>query len=119
MTATVATTDLINLLRDARARTLELITDLSDEQLAPPKLATVNPLLWEIGHVAYFYEFFILRQLYGRESIIANADKIYDSINIPHEVRWDLPVLSREMTYQYMSRCSRCAGGSLGRRRSQ
>ena len=103
MTATVATTDLINLLRDARARTLELITDLSDEQLAPPKLATVNPLLWEIGHVAYFYEFFILRQLYGRESIIANADKIYDSINIPHEVRWDLPVLSREMTYQYMS----------------
>ena len=103
MTATVATTELITLLRDARARTLELITDLSDEQMVPPKLATVNPLLWEIGHVAYFYEYFILRQLYGRESIIADADKIYDSINISHEVRWDLPVLSREKTYQYMS----------------
>lgn len=103
MTATVATTDLINLLRDARARTDELTTDLSDEQMVPSKLATVNPLLWEIGHVAYFYEFFILRQLYGREPIIADADNIYDSINIPHEVRWDLPVLSREKTYQYMS----------------
>lgn len=102
MTASVATTDLIELLHDARSRTLELVTDLSDEQLIPPKLETVNPLLWEIGHVAYFYEYFILRKLYGYEPIIGNADEIYDSINIPHDVRWDLPVLSREETHQYL-----------------
>ncbi|MEQ8193001.1 MAG: selenoneine synthase SenA [Rhodospirillales bacterium] len=103
MTATVSTSRLADLLRDARARTLELVSDLDDGQLMGPKLETVNPLLWEIGHVAYFYEYFILRQLYGRAPILANADELYDSIAIPHAVRWDLPLLSRTETHRYMN----------------
>ena len=46
---------------DARRRTLELIDDLDDEQLLGPRLAIVNPLLWEIGHVAWFQEKWVLR----------------------------------------------------------
>ena len=42
--------------RDARARTLRLIEDLDDEQLIGPQLPIVNPLLWEIGHAAWFQE---------------------------------------------------------------
>ena len=45
-----------------------------------PKLPGVNPLRWEIGHIAYFYEFFILRRLYGHDSILGvKADELYDS----------------------------------------
>jgi iron(II)-dependent oxidoreductase len=44
--------DLIDWVHDARERTFELVADLSDEQLMGPPLAIVNPLLWEIGHVA-------------------------------------------------------------------
>lgn len=104
MTTPVTTTQLIAMMQDARSRTRELVDDLSDEQLIGPKLATVNPLRWEIGHVAYFYEYFILRQLYGYESVLGNqqADALYDSINVHHETRWDLPLLSREQTHQYM-----------------
>jgi len=92
------------MLQDARARTCELVDDLDEQQLLGPKLPTVNPLRWEIGHVAYFYEYFILRQMYGRESVLgALADQLYDSIAVVHDTRWDLPLLSTKDTHQYMS----------------
>ncbi|MCH8139099.1 MAG: ergothioneine biosynthesis protein EgtB [Proteobacteria bacterium] len=103
MTAPVSTAHLIENMQDARNRTLELVRDLDDEQLMGPKLPVVNPLRWEIAHVAYFYEYFILRQLYGYESVLGErADQLYDSIAIDHDVRWDLPLLTRAETLSYM-----------------
>jgi EgtB-related family protein len=52
-------TQLILALSDARTRTLELIADLSDEQMIGPRLAIVNPLLqmidntWEMTSSAF------------------------------------------------------------------
>ena len=103
MTQPVSTAHLIANMQDARNRTLELIQDLDDQQLMGPKIRTVNPLKWEIAHTAYFYEFFILRQLYGHDSVIGDrADELYDSINIHHDVRWDLPLPDRQGTLAYM-----------------
>jgi iron(II)-dependent oxidoreductase len=103
MTATVSTAHLIENMQDARNRTLELVRDLDDEQLMGPQLPMVNPLRWEIAHVAYFYEYFILRQLHGYESVLGErADQLYDSISIDHDVRWDLPLLTRAETLSYM-----------------
>lgn len=103
MTAPVSTAYLIESLQDARNRTLELVQDLDDEQLMGPRLPIVNPLRWEIAHVAYFYEYFILRQLYKQESSIgARADQLYDSNTIAHDLRWDLPLLTRSETLTYM-----------------
>ena len=103
MTAPVSTAHLIENMQDARNRTLELVQDLDDEQLMGPRLPMVNPLRWEIAHAAYFYEYFILRQLYGRESIIgARADELYNSNTIAHDLRWDLPLLTRGETLAYM-----------------
>lgn len=89
-------------LKDARQRTLELVEGLDQQQIIGPQLDTVNPLLWEIGHVAYFYELWILRHLDGRDSFLSNADELYDSINIAHEDRWDLPLLPLDETKTYM-----------------
>ncbi len=103
MTAPVSNAHLIETMQDARSRTLELVRDLDDEQLMGPKLPGVNPLRWEIAHVAYFYEYFILRQLYGYESVLGErADQLYDSINIDHDLRWDLPLLTRTETLAYL-----------------
>ena len=55
----IANAQLIETLRETRARTLELVNDLSDEQLIGPRLQIVNPLLWEIGHLAWFQEFWV------------------------------------------------------------
>ena len=90
------------ILRDAHARTMALVAGLDDEQVMGPRLPIVNPLRWEIGHVAWFYEKFILRDLYGREPRYPPGDAIYDSIAIDHELRWDLPLLSMADTLIYI-----------------
>jgi iron(II)-dependent oxidoreductase len=95
-------TDLIHWVHDARERTCDLVADLSDSQLIGPRLATVNPLLWEIGHVAWFQERWVLRRG-GLPSLRADADALYDSAAIPHDVRWDLPLPSREETLRYLT----------------
>ncbi len=88
--------------RDARARTFELIDDLSDEQLLGPPLSIINPLLWEIGHVAWFQERWVLRHVAGQTPLRSDADVLYDSAAVAHDTRWDLLLPSREQTLAYM-----------------
>ena len=57
--------ELIEALHETRARTLDLVGDLTDDQLLGPRLSIVNPLRWEIGHLAWFQEFWMLRHLGG------------------------------------------------------
>ncbi len=99
---TATGSDLMAALKDARARTLELIDGLDDEALMGPRLSIVNPLLWEIGHLAWFHEHFILRGLDGRPPLRADADALYDSAAVPHATRWDLPLPSLAETLGYM-----------------
>src|SRR5215470_12795069 len=81
--------------RDARQKTLEVVADLSDEQLLGPQLRIVNPLLWEIGHVTWFQEKWVLRHVGGEAPMRADGDALYDSAAIPHDTRWSLPLPSR------------------------
>jgi gamma-glutamyl hercynylcysteine S-oxide synthase len=87
---------------EARQRTLELISDLDGDQLMGPRLGIVNPLRWEMGHVAWFQERWILRHFYKQDPIIEKVDSLYDSAAVPHDSRWDLPLLSMEETLRYM-----------------
>ena len=89
--------------REARARTCELVADLTDEQLLGPRLAILNPLLWEIGHIAWFQEKWVLRQSANTKSLRADADALYDSAAVPHATRWDLPLPDRQATLHYMT----------------
>jgi len=93
---------LIDYAIDARSRTLELIADLSDDQLIGPQLHIVNPPLWEIGHIAWFQEHWILRHHLQKSPIRADGDALYDSSNVHHDTRWSLPLPSRQGTLDYM-----------------
>jgi len=95
---------LITDLKDARLRTLQLIAGLNQQQLIGPMLDTVNPLLWEIGHTAYFYELWILRELHGDDAFLSNADQLFNSMTIAHNDRWDLPLLTLDETKTYMQK---------------
>jgi iron(II)-dependent oxidoreductase len=91
-------------LTDARARTLALVSDLPGDLLRVPLLEAINPLLWEIGHVAFFAEFWTLRHLHGRAPMIENGDDLYDSAKVAHDARWHLPLPSRRKTMEFLQR---------------
>jgi gamma-glutamyl hercynylcysteine S-oxide synthase len=93
---------LADAVRDARERTFELVADLTDEQMMGPRLAIVNPLLWEIGHAAWFQEKWVLRHAGGQGPLRSDADALYDSAQVAHDTRWDLPLPTRAETLAYL-----------------
>ncbi|MPY77643.1 MAG: ergothioneine biosynthesis protein EgtB [Actinophytocola sp.] len=87
---------------DGVERVLAHVADLTDDQLVAPLLPTINPLLWEIGHIAWFQELFVLRRACGHDPILPYGDALYDSGAIPHDTRWWLRLPSREDTVDYV-----------------
>ncbi len=115
------TNTLKNWVIDARASTLALVSDLSDQQFRPPLLSTINPFLWEIGHAAYFQEYWVLRHAAGCAPLLPDSDALYDSAKIPHDSRWDLPLPPRRATIDYLEAVrdrvlNRIDNGDLGER---
>jgi iron(II)-dependent oxidoreductase len=100
--------ELITHLQEARGRLLALVADLDDQQMIGPRLSIVNPLRWEIAHVAFFQEFWCLRHLRGAEPIEpaegVDPDKLYDSARVHHDTRWYLPLPSKQQTIEYTRR---------------
>jgi gamma-glutamyl hercynylcysteine S-oxide synthase len=99
----LAPSELILWVNDVFDRTLALVSDLNGEQLIGPRLAIVNPLLWEIGHTAWFMENWVLRHACHQPPIFYRADSLYDSTAIPHDTRWDLPLPPRAETLRYIA----------------
>ncbi len=93
-------------LEAARARLLALTADFDGARLLGPKLAIVNPPLWEIGHVGWFQEHWCLRM--RPDGVLAasgfeGSDALYDSAAIAHDVRWDLPLPALAATRSYLA----------------
>ena len=84
-------------LRDARERSLALYADMDLDGVSVPFLPTVNPPNWELAHLAWFQEFWCLRNgddpdpaRWGRPRF-PEADAFFNSSLVPHERRWRLP----------------------------
>jgi iron(II)-dependent oxidoreductase len=99
--------ELAGWVRASRKRILELVSDLSDDQLECPMMATVNPLLWEIGHQGWFQERMVLRQALGEAPLVAHADALWDSAAVPHDTRWFLRLPPRAEVLDYLSETAR------------
>lgn len=90
-----------------------------------PRLAIVNPPLWELGHTAWFAEWFILREAASSHpadavynSLLTRGDELFNSSLVPHDSRWtlDLPpggamkTYCREVQDRVLDKLSREAG---------
>ncbi|HET9554495.1 MAG TPA: selenoneine synthase SenA [Anaeromyxobacteraceae bacterium] len=95
--------DLLGWAKDARARTLRLAATLDPDQLLGPMLRIVNPPLWELGHVGWFQEKWVLRHAAGRRPLRPDGDALWDSIAIPHDSRWSLPLPTLAGTLEYLA----------------
>lgn len=90
----------------SRERSTRITDDLRGERLLGPKLSIVNPPLWELGHLAWFQEYWCLRHRDGeglRDSILPEADALFDSARVAHATRWNLPLPSLGATRTYQA----------------
>lgn len=96
-------------LREARGRTLALYGHLDLAAVTVPCVETVNPPWWEWAHIAWFQEFWCLRD--GRRGLdggiapsrLPGADALFDSARVPHDSRWSLAYPPDEVLREYMS----------------
>lgn len=106
--------DLLSLaLIDSRNCTLQRFA-AHEAALDAPRAVGLNPALWELGHVGWFQEYWIGRNVERHlgpradrsrprlPSIEPQADQWYDSSHVPHETRWDLPLPDVEATKRYL-----------------
>jgi iron(II)-dependent oxidoreductase len=89
-------------LEDVRRVTLALVADLSDEQLELPYLATVNPMRWELGHVSFFYDSFLLAELDSVPTAFKEGADVFNSFEVDHADRWTLDLPDRRETLGYL-----------------
>lgn len=93
-------------LLDARQYTNAQLDDLDDAHWRVPYLPIINPPLWEYGHVGWFMEHWCLRWR-GPDhalapSMLADADRWYDSSRVAHSTRWSLDLPDRAATARYV-----------------
>lgn len=99
------TQQLADALTDARHYTLALFDCFAqagyDVNANVPYLTIVNPPLWELGHTAWFAEWFVLREALSshpadaqRPSLLSKGDDWFDSASVPHRSRWNLDLPS-------------------------
>lgn len=113
---TASAAALCSLLQSSRDRTLALVqiyrAALGDA-LPVPQCSTLNPPLWELGHIAWFQAYWLSRNperargqhapllLPRLESRLPDADVWYDSSQVAHASRWQLPLPDLQATLHY------------------
>jgi gamma-glutamyl hercynylcysteine S-oxide synthase len=92
-------------LQEARAHTLALFECFVGEGLdvssRVPFLPWINPPLWELGHIAWFAEWYILREAQSsdpvaaqRTAMLTKGDDWFDPNTIAHRARWKIELPS-------------------------
>ena len=104
---------LLAALTDARRLELEIFDGVAESQLLGEKAHFLEPPIWEIGHVGWFQEYWILRRLDGAEPLRPGSDGIYDSFNTPYRLRWEHRYPSRRETLDYISQVLQRTVGRL------
>lgn len=89
-------------LLDARRVELELIEGVPDALLPGRRSHFLEPPIWEMGHVGWFQEFWLLRHLEGSKSLLDGSDRLYDPIRVSYKLRWDAAYPSRQATRKYI-----------------
>lgn len=105
--STYTADQLIDRLTQARRRLRALIDCLPDGGWLGPRAEHLNPPLWEYGHIVWFQERWCLRARPDggfAASLLAGADALYNSSSVPHDVRWDLPLLDPAAVDDYATR---------------
>lgn len=85
-----------------RGRTYRMTDPLDDDDVHKQFNTLMSPIVWDMGHVANFEEYWLLRELDGRRPHDENLDEVYNPFDNPRWVRADLPILDRTEATRYL-----------------
>jgi len=109
---------LVLALIETRQRTLGLIQawQVALPDLVVPCLPGMNPPLWEWGHIAWFQEWWTVRNRQRYQgtrsastgdafaaSLLPHVDALYNSSEVAHDSRWSLPLPDLQGTQRYLA----------------
>ncbi|MCL5060991.1 MAG: SUMF1/EgtB/PvdO family nonheme iron enzyme [Candidatus Thermoplasmatota archaeon] len=106
----------IDRLAQARGRLRALIDCLPADGWLGPRAEHLNSPLWEYGHIVWFQERWCLRAQPGggfADSLLDGADVLYDSSSVPHDTRWNLPLLEPAAVDDYAVRVADAVAARL------
>jgi iron(II)-dependent oxidoreductase len=89
----VSRSELVAALEHARSRTEALLEPLSDEQLTRQVSSLQSPLVWDLAHIGYFEELWLLS---------GDHDDRYDSFAHGRAERAELPILQPDEAWNYV-----------------
>jgi iron(II)-dependent oxidoreductase len=98
----VSPSELVLALERARRRTEDLLEPLSDEQLTRQISPLQSPLVWDLAHIGYFEELWLLRRVGGRSAVSPEYDDLYDSFAHARPERGRLPILPPQAARAYV-----------------
>src|SRR3954462_3722434 len=78
-------------LLEARDRTFLLLAPLNDEELRTQHDALMSPILWDLGHIAYFEELWLTRNLQGPIEFV-EMPGLFNPFEHPRSERGSLPL---------------------------
>jgi iron(II)-dependent oxidoreductase len=99
----VSPSELAETLERARRRTEGLLAPLSDEQLTQQVSPLQSPLVWDLAHIGYFEELWLLRRVGGHGPVSTEHDHLYDSFAHARSERGALPILSPDAARGYVA----------------
>jgi gamma-glutamyl hercynylcysteine S-oxide synthase len=103
LASSASPTDLAGALAHARQRTLRLLDPVGDELLVRQVSPLQSPLVWDLAHIGYFEELWLLRHAGGRAALSADYDDLYDSFAHVRSERVGLPILDPAAARAYVS----------------
>jgi gamma-glutamyl hercynylcysteine S-oxide synthase len=87
-------------LERAREATLRLVEPLDDELLLAQVSPLMSPLVWDLAHIAWFEELWLVRRLGGESD--RRFDDLYDAFRHERAERSTLPVLTPREARAYL-----------------
>jgi len=77
----------------AREATLRLVEPVDDEQMVAQVSPIMSPLVWDLAHIAWFEELWLVQRVGGDESSDERLDDVYDAFRHFRGERSRLPIL--------------------------